>query len=621
MRRSLLLVQSVALAVLLTWPLAAVPTEATIGSPAGDVAKHVWTLWWMRAELLDGTPGLWTRWVGWPYGMPLWPIEPLNGALAALLPLPPVLLANVLALLHLSLLGLCSGWLAFLVAERPIAAHVAGAVAQGSSYAAFTLALGAGELRTVWILPLGLALLWRLLDSGERHWALLFGTTLGLGTVACFYYGFFLGISALVLLCARPVVAVARARRLVLAGALAMALAAGPILRFSGSYDPDHAWPSGSLPEWLLDPARTPHLDEANDVVNLEQLVVPARTARVTASPAARAYNGGRYLGIAALLLAALGVAAAPRRALPFVAVGAAGIVLAGGHVVMVHGVPLRLEGDRVGLPLAWLNRGLAWAAHPVNFPARFLALTLVAVAVLGGLATRWRRAALLAPVALADVLANDVVGWPRPMFRLPDVTGLTPEPGGGAVANLTPFMATDNRPLDLRGHTPLWRKDDVARTEAIAAQLALEARFEIVPLERLDYWYPDGLLWVGALPLAAMLGNPPGTPADVRADRFLLRDAGFDRILLTFNPEVGPPERVVRMMNGAFGEPIRSPSAFVWHVEPYAARPEEAARWREAHRRRLAQLPRPKLLPPLRDSEIQSPEGLKPTMVPPPPQ
>lgn len=612
MRRSLLLAQSLALAVLLTWPMAAIPLAATVGSPFGDVAKHVWTLWWMRAEMLDGTPGLQTQWVNWPQGMALWPIEPLNGVFAVLLPVPPVLLANLLALLHLTLLGMFTGWLAYLVAERPLAAHVAGALAQGSSYAAFTLALGAGELRTVWILPLGLGLLWRLLETGDRRWATGLGATLGLGTIACFYYGFFLAVSTLVVVCVRPVAALRCAGRLALAAAVAALLALGPVLWFSESYDPGTVRSSGSLPEWMADPMRTPRLDDVNDVVNVEQLVTPARSARLTATPAARAYNGGRYLGVTALVLAALGVIAAPRRALPFVAVAVVGGVLAAGHVLMAHGEPLRMGEERVGLPLAWLNRALAWGVHPVNFPARFLAMVMVAVAVLGGLATRWRWLALLAPVAVVDVLMNDIVSWPRPMFRLPDTTGLVREPDGGAVANLTPYAWTGGGAIDLTYHTALWRKDDVARTQAIAAQLALHAPFEVVPLERLDYWYADGLLWVGALPLTAVLANPSGAPVDVRADRFLLHDAGYDRVLLTFSPGTGLPDRVVRMMTAAFGEPVRSPSAFVWRVEPYEATPEEAATWRKAQDWRYSKMPRPKLLPPLRDSERQAPDQKK---------
>ena len=98
MKRSLLPLQAAVLAVLFTWPLLPRFFEQAIGRDDTDTPKHLWTLWWMRQELLDGTPGYSTRWLNFPDGMLLHPIEPLNGLFAALLPLEPVPLSNLLAL-------------------------------------------------------------------------------------------------------------------------------------------------------------------------------------------------------------------------------------------------------------------------------------------------------------------------------------------------------------------------------------------------------------------------------------------------------------------------------------------------------------------------------------------
>ena len=125
-------------------PAASGAGDKVIGSADGDVAKHVWTLWWMRREALTGDWGLLTRLVNFPEGVHLWPIDPLDGVLGILVPLQPVALADALAFLHLTLLGLAAGWLGKLVSGSRLGGYVAGALAQGSAFAAFTLHVGVG---------------------------------------------------------------------------------------------------------------------------------------------------------------------------------------------------------------------------------------------------------------------------------------------------------------------------------------------------------------------------------------------------------------------------------------------------------------------------------------------
>ena len=139
------------------------------------------------------------------------------------------------------------------------------------------------------------------------------------------------------------------------------------------------------------------------------------------------------------------------------------------------------------------------------------------------------------------------------------------------------------------------------SRTRAIAAQIALDAPFEITPIERLDYWFPDGLLWLEALPMTKALGDPQSWNQDFRADEWLLHRQGFDRILLTFPPDQGVRPEIDRLLTRAFGEPIRSPCASVWLIPDFDATNEQARVWSMQHKARLADVPRPNLLPPLR--------------------
>ena len=301
--RGLLLFQSVALALLLTWPAAAHFRTAAVGSPDGDTVKHLWTLWWMRAEAFGGVSGLRTTLVDFPVGFDLWPIEPSNGVVAALIPLDPVPLSNFLAILHLSLLGLAAGWLGHLVSERRMGAHVAGALTQGSSFVAFTLHVGVGELRQVWWIPLGLACLLRARETLEARWFAALGASLVGATVSCFYHGFFLATAVAVL-----ALATIRPSRRLLAGyaltaLLSVAVVVPVVHRFSTSWAPAdeqrddfRTWMSR---RYELDTYRGAALDPV-------ELFRPRDGAP---DRQALSYTGGRYLGICAAVLALLVVA------------------------------------------------------------------------------------------------------------------------------------------------------------------------------------------------------------------------------------------------------------------------------------------------------------------------
>lgn len=589
MKRSLLLLQATVLAVIFTWPLVPRFAAEAIGRGDTDTPKHLWNLWWMRHEVWGGPVGLLTRSANFPDGMQLYPIEPLNGVFAALIPAGPVALSNGLALLHVVLLGMCAGWLGHEVSGTRAGAHVASALAQVCAFTSFTLDLGAGELRQVWWIPLGLAVLVRARRTEERRWFVALALVLAGAVLACFYHGFFLAMAvAIWALCTL------RPRRTLLVG---YALAAGlallvvvPIVRgFAGSYGTDAAEVvelrgaaetgasndqgggspgSGAAQGSVGGSFSVDRYPGAS--VSLEQLWAPSAGAR-------RRYDGGRYLGLVGLLLGAIGVAAAPRRAGPWLAVFGVSLVLSLGPVLLWQQAPLRVGDVVFGLPLAPLNRALALIGEPMNFPARFLAPAMIALSVLGALATRWRFVIALVPLALVDVVARDETPWPRNTFALPDMAGLEAAAPLGPVADLG--MVANSEPT--------------VRTRAIAAQLLLGRPFNSVPIERLSAWSTSADRWLRALPLVRVVNSFTGgagmaTAGDWRPDLWLLGDRGYAHLLLTHRA-TGVDLGADTFLTGLCGEPVRTPHATLWTVPAVEATGREPASWRNAQADRVA--------------------------------
>lgn len=602
MLRWLLPLQSLVLALVLTWPAAAHLRSQAVGSVEGDGVKHLWTLWWMRAELLTGELGLQTTLVNFPEGIRLYPIEPLNGLLSVLLPLDPVPLSNVLAIVHLTLLGLCAGWLGRLVSERPLGGFVAGALAQGSAFAAFTLDVGVGELRQVWWVPLGLACLVKARGTLAPRWFGALALALAGATLSCFYHGFFLAtaVSVYALSTLRPWLALLGGYAA--AALLSIAIVVPVIRTFSESYAPAEERSITTFSEWMstryeLETYRGAALDPVELLTPRDGTAADRQTL---------SYTGGRYIGWLPLFLAALGVAAAPRKAVPWLLVGAAGLVLSLGTVLWWNGAIVSIGGGRAVLPLATLNRALGWVAEPMNFPARFIVLPTVAVAVLGALATRWPRTLLLVPLAVIEVTWGDLVAYPRATITLPFIDGDAAEVAAlpeGAVADLTVFTRSASPGSDAIGQSWLSRMDPESRTRAIATQLVLDRPFSTIPIERIDHWGPEGVYWTAALPIAAALGGASVDEDGLRASAFLLADAGYGVVVLTHGCENGPPA-VATVLDRALGTRTVAGCATVWPV-PAAGAPPEAERWRKEQVERVAKEEPPRMGP-----QYAPPEG-----------
>lgn len=609
--RVYLLLQSLALAILLTWPIPMELSERAIGSLDGDGIKHVWNLWWMRQEVLSGVPGLHTNWVGFPDGMDLYPIEPLNGLFAAVLPLEPVALSNILAIVHLTLLGLCSGWLGEIVSYRMRGALMAGALAQCSAFAAFTLHVGVGELRELWWLPLGFSCLLEAQQTRHWKWFAALGGVLVLSVLSCFYMGFFLAIGVLVYALVTLRRNTALLTKYTVTAVVSSVIALAPFQLFARTYDPYDDRASLTFEQWKT----TRPLETYEAAATEPSQLLLWRNAERTSDRQARAYTGGRYLGLITLGLAIAGAWAQPRRAAPWLAVAATGIVLSFGTVLWEHGKIITFPGGaRMVLPLAWINAYLGYYAEPVNFPTRFLALAAVALPAAAAAATRWRWTWVLVPLACLDMISHDLVPWPRETFALPNTAGLTNDGSELGVLNVTPFLRLQSAEPGLL----LANKDSEGRSRAISAQITMQRRFDIIPIERMDFWSPDGLLWALPLPVFQAIHGHPARPnvEQYRRDLWLVRDRGFDKLLITFAGQLASIAESVNFLTDLCGEPEQSAVAVVWTVPTVNATADEAATWKAGHAALVAALPRPRMGKQF-PSTTEAPSS---TGVPPPP-
>ncbi len=555
----LLLAQSVALGIALTWPTVAHLTTHAVGYADADGPKHIWTLWWMRHEFWHGVSGLHTSLVNYPEGMDLFPIEPLNGLISLVLPLPTVLLSNLLALGHLILLGMTAGWLGWLLSGRKLGAHVAAAMAEGTAFSAFVLHVGVGELRQIWWIPLGLGCLVKARETLAWKWFLALAAVLAGAALSCFYHGLFLGLAtaiwALTTLWPRPRLLAGYA----LAAGLSVAIVFPVVTTFATSFGGTGA------PMPVFDDRGVVVSTYPGAAMELDQMLRLRSAERKGADRQTYAYTGGRYVGWVTLALALTGLFAAPKRALPWVAVAGASATLSLGSVLWMQGALVTHGGMNYVLPLAYLNDELGRIAEPINFPARFIAPGMIALAMLAALATRWRWSALAVPIALIDVAANDLVPWPRQNFALPDVASFAQAPGTGAIADLA----------------AAWNPDPESRLSAIAVQVATGRAVSGVPIERLDTWAHSGTDWVRALHLMReFVSNRPSRIAlDYRRDAWLMRKRGFDSVLLSGNNATEHSGNSM-ILTEAFGRPVRAGRVALWPVPDVTATAEEALSW-----------------------------------------
>jgi hypothetical protein len=568
--------------VALTWPTALRPGAAVLGSESADGMKHLWTLWWIRASVWrEGRFPFDTTLVNWPEGMGLYPIEPLNGIFAVLLPnVDIVLLSNLLVMVNLFATGMVGAWFGRVLTDgNGWSGLAAGTVLLCSSVTTFFVAVGVGELTHLWWLPLGFGFLVRAVRGRAwKDWIILASVMVG-AVISCFYLGFFLAVGT-ILVCVWHLAVGAERKDLLVrcatAGLLVLVITVPIGQTFAHSYARPEVQ-SGPPLEHVFVERGQQITDSLRSRLDPTQLWAPRRQATDRHEIG---YGGGRYLGILVSLLALIGVIRRPREALPWVIVGGVGILMALGSYLTIGGLEVATgTGARIRLPSLWLNRLLELVAEPVNFPVRFLALTVMAQSALVALAVgRWL--ALLIPLAALEIAWAQMIPWPWPTFTLPDTSALAPlaKMPGRSVVDVTLTMQADasNRQLSLAG------------------QMTHQHPTNVVPLERIEYFARDGYNHIRAMTLMHDIegvyyhNRMDDLTGEYRDDLFMLDELGYDYLLFaTQRGSRNVPDRARAALNRLCGNPVvDGPGGVVWRVPPLRRRalPKEMEIWRDTH-------------------------------------
>ncbi|MED5372906.1 MAG: hypothetical protein VX899_17940 [Myxococcota bacterium] len=580
----------VALTVALTWPTAIHLDRAVLGSPHADGIKHLWTLWWMRAELLQQHQiPFETAYVNYPEGMALYPIEPLNGLLVSVLGfLPLVAATNLAALLNLTGTGLAAGLLGREVSGSRWGGLASATLLQGSAMALFTIDVGVGELQHLWWLPLGGWVWLRLRDTLRWPYAVGLGLALAGATLSCFYHGFFLAtaISALALstLWAGRQTPALLLRYGVAAG-LGLLIVLPVVSTFAGSYGGGEP-PQVGLLNYIRGDYGQPVTDPVSARLALPELVMPRRGLREGASMELLGYGGGRYLGWVAGLLGLGGLILKPRKAAPWVLAGLVGVLLAVGSFWVWDGQEATTAaGARYRLPFFYLNRALGYVSEPLNFPVRFLAVTAMACAVVSSLVvSRLPKPWMILPLAVVgvlDVQRHQLISRPLPSFAPWDFSELAP-------------MAEDPQPtVDL---SQAWRSDKEIRYASISAQVVHQSPIQAVPLARIEFFATQGRDMVGALPSVQALGQAfQGSqivldPGELERDLALLHHAGFHRLMIL---GIGPERSIHPQARSSLAQHLGTPwidgeHALVWEIPEPTVGAEQLQRWQAEWERQI---------------------------------
>jgi hypothetical protein len=537
-----------------------------------------------------------TTLINYPFGIDLYPIEPLNGlAISALAWLPIIYATNAIAVINLTLTGVCAGYFGRAVSGRREGGVVAGILVQTSAFAYFTVHSGVGELQHLWLLPLGLWMWVRLRERMRLKDAVLLGLTLAAAVVSCFYYGFFLAM-AVSLLSALTVYAGSKTGRLLARYAVAACLSAIIVIpvisKFSTSYGEAEP-PDIELMTYIFDGSHgQPTTDPPSARLELSQLT--SHRSQSTNNTDEIAYGGGRYLGWPAIILVLGAAVLVPRRTTPWVLLALLAISLAMGSYFVGSGGEVVIEGDGTcsdrgtscyQLPFLYLNRALGQLAEPLNFPVRFLSLVAVAVGALGAIlaAARFRGRSLaglaigLALLNALDVRANQLIPFPMQSFS----------PGSyAALAN----PSITGPYLDV---SQALRSDPETRGASQSAQMSHHQPIQSVPIERVEKFAEGGQHWAMALPFMQQLASVAIThrainlpPESHRKELALLRSQGFKGVLLLGSgPNSQVPRELLDSLSTLFGPAVNlEHSSALFEVPEIEHTEAELENWQREH-------------------------------------
>jgi hypothetical protein len=380
-----------ALALVMTWPLALYLTRAVPGD-AYDSWMNVWNLWWLRRALLTGANPYFTPLLYHPQGasLLLHTLNPIN----FLITLPINLALNLTAtynaaiLIALTLCGVCAYLLALDVTGSRPAALAAGAVFACSGYLLAQVMGGNANLVAAWPLPLAMLALRRAVRRPSLRATLLAGLALWVNLLADWQYFLFIlswagwygcwVVAAPARTAHAPPQATWRARLgagVPVLGALGVALAlAAPwiVATARAALDVPTAATEGG-----------PNFRQEQSV-DLADLLIPSQLHPLwgTWAEQAQSYKASTHIqtktaypGVIALALAALGLRAGRERGFWAASVGV--------FILLAMGPELQIAGWRPGVPLP---AALLFELPFINifrYPMRFIVVATIALAVL----------------------------------------------------------------------------------------------------------------------------------------------------------------------------------------------------------------------------------------------
>ncbi len=442
---------SLALAVIVTWPVAIDPAGGLLGHPGNDVWNHVWGYWWVADEVGAGRFPLVTDLLGFPQVGRLFFIDTFG----AVLTLPVQWLAGPVVAYN-CMVFLCAWFTAF--AAWLLCRHVAmSRLGHGDVPAAFGAAAfafsphllaqsynGISETLTAGSVPFATYAALRFIERPGWRTSMLLGLAGGVGMLANWYYGLFAALGALILGLATATTRWERVhwKRVPLTVATAAVLAVGVVspglVAFSRSLEGDAAIVNRD-PEFVWNSL------ESHNITDLVSVFRPGKVY----SPDLKALHGEEllivvYVGWALLLGAGLGLRSMPRwrDRLPWILwIGFFGLLMLGPYLY-VNGSYFTFLDRRVPLPfLAFFD------AFPlfdrISHPFRFVVPVQLGLAVLGTLGvaqlSRGWQAALGTAVAIESLLLSPGP-WPiaRSQADIPSYcTEMRADPVEGAVLDL----------------------------------------------------------------------------------------------------------------------------------------------------------------------------------------
>lgn len=392
------------------WPLRAAISAHQIAGSGPDVVVTHWGMWWFSRELTGpawfGTSTL----VNFPAGAVGSVLAPATAALWSVFAAmsDPGFAVTLTGLATLAAWCGCVAWLARLSGVGPGNAAFAGLLALHGRYLVF----GLGETSIVGItalpalLAVGALLAWRT-NPAPRWLVLLVLAGGGVGLE----YPYLVGLAPALALG----VWVERRDRGLLAATVAMLVLALVAVEITGRGQ--ITFGSGRMGHTI--PLLGLHFPAGEDIVaraNLADQLWPRPVRWSTSGASGTLRAGGReYVGLSLVAAALAGAAVRPRRALPFLIVGAGGMMLATGS-----------DWGGFASPFALLNSVAARVVRVLTQPTRFLVLTSAALPVAAahlldwlGRRRRWAGVAV-GGVLLADMLAFGGLSLELPTSSLP---------------------------------------------------------------------------------------------------------------------------------------------------------------------------------------------------------